>query len=282
MSRTEINLPYPETSDRHLKISVGACHLIIRPGESAAWVSGSYIDPVGILPLKIENEGGETRLMQALNPIEISGGFEGLTTLELELGKARLYWLTIESGASEADIDLGGLPLSRLSIRHAAGRHTVNFSTPNQQALVLFSLTVGAGVAEVQNLANANLLEMVIEGGAATYRLAWGSELKRPANVRIATGISLVEISIPESVAAQLTTDSFLGNLELGEGVIQKEGTYWTQSALDGGEPRLSIRASQTVGTLRLNFAQPAPTPAELPVQETQVETASAVDPVEI
>ena len=95
-------------------------------------------------------------------------------------------------------------------------------------------------------------------------------------------GISLVEISIPESVAAQLTTDSFLGNLELGEGVIQKEGTYWTQSALDGGEPRLSIRASQTVGTLRLNFAQPAPTPAELPVQETQVETASAVDPVEI
>ncbi len=129
MTKTEIDLPFPETSDRHLKISVGACHLVIRPGESPSWVCGTYTDPVGILPLKINHEGGETRLTQELAPVEISGGFQGLTTLELELGQARPYWLTLESGASEVEIDLGGLPISRLNVRGAAGHHIVNFST---------------------------------------------------------------------------------------------------------------------------------------------------------
>ncbi len=282
MTRTEIDLPYPEASDRHLKISVGACHLIIHPGDSSSWVTGTYIDPVGILPLKIDRDGGETRLAQELNPIEISGGFQGRTTLELELGKAKPYWLTIESGASEADVDLGGLPISRLTIREAAGRHRIDFSTPNAMPLILLSVTVGAGVVELQNLSNANLVELLIEGGASSYRLDWGETLQRPVNVRIATGISLVEMSIPRSVPAQITADTRIMNMELGPGVTQKDGAYWTQLALDGTPPLLTVRANMAFGTLRLNLEGSPVNQDEPAEEEKRQEPDSPLERLEI
>ncbi len=282
MTRTAIDLPYPETSDRHLKISVGACHLIIRPGESSSWVSGAYIDPVGILPLKINREGGETRLTQELNPVEISGGFQGRATLELELGQARPYWLTVESGASEVEIDLGGLPVSRLNIRGAAGNYIINFSTPNPQALILLSVTFGVGVVEFNNLSNANLVEMLVEGAAATYRLDWGTNLIRPARVRIATGISLIEMTFPSTVPALITADTRIGNTEVDEGVIEKDGGYWTQAALDGGEPRLTVRANLAFGTLRLNSRKSAQEQLPPVADEPPGEPPSPFDRVEI
>ncbi|MGB8647873.1 MAG: hypothetical protein WCF84_21745 [Anaerolineae bacterium] len=252
MTTTEFEIPFPESSDRHLKISVGACHLIIHPGEDAPWVKGSYIDPAGILPIKVNTVGGETRLTQELSPIELSGGFQGLTTLDLALGKGRPYWLTIESGASEVQIDLGGLPISRLYVREGASRYALTFSAPNPQPLVLFSLSVGAGVVEVRNLANANLVEMVMEGGAATYRLDFGEQLQREALVRIATGMALVEIALPEAIAAKIATDKTIGNVQAAESLVNLEGSYWTPAAINGKTPLLDMRVNLSIGTLRL------------------------------
>src|SRR5512142_3229130 len=106
MTTTAVQIPFPEISARHLKINVGACRLVIRPGDGPDWVCGSYIDPVGVLPLRIECESGEVRISQEFNPIEISGGFQGLATLDLQLGKNKPYWLAIKGGVGEGDLDL--------------------------------------------------------------------------------------------------------------------------------------------------------------------------------
>src|SRR5438477_4489988 len=53
---TNINIPYPETTDRHLWLAVGACRLRVTPGEGETWVAGTYDDPSQALPLQISQE----------------------------------------------------------------------------------------------------------------------------------------------------------------------------------------------------------------------------------
>ncbi len=269
MTTTEFDIPFPEPSDRHLRISVGACHLAIHPGEDEPWAKISYRDPAGILPLKIETEGGETRISQELSPVQLSGGFQGLTTLDLALGKNHPYWLTVESGASEVQLELGGLPISRLYVRGGASRYAINFSIPNSQPLCLFLLSVGAGAVDVRNLANANLVEMVIEGGAATYRLDLGESLQREAKVKIGTGMAIVEIAVPETIAAKIATDTTIGNIQAADGLHLREGSYWTQAALQGKTPELNMRVNLAIGTLRLIVGAAPVEFSQTPEEET-------------
>ena len=56
---------------------------------------------------------------------------------ELELGRQRPFALTIETGASEFDLDLGGIPLSRLMVRQGAGKFELGFLAPNPEHMQL-------------------------------------------------------------------------------------------------------------------------------------------------
>ncbi len=77
----------------------------------------------------------------------------------------------VETGASEFDHDLGGAPLSRLMVRQGAGKLELGFSVPNPEPMQLLEVSSGAAGIELANLANANLSEMRLSGGAASYAL---------------------------------------------------------------------------------------------------------------
>lgn len=168
---TEINIPYPEEGEAHLRLNVGACRLKVRPGGGEALVSGTYEDPTGTLPLNIIQDGSTVRITQGRSVVDWFGVFSGVPRFDLALGTARPYILTFEGGASENVLDLGGLPLSRLVIKHGAGKLDIDFSAPNPHEMSLLELGSGAGGMEIRNLANANFAEMRVDGGAASYQV---------------------------------------------------------------------------------------------------------------
>jgi len=247
---TEINIPYPEAADLHLKVSVGACRLKVTPGEGEAWVTGTYRHPSGVLPSRIVKDGGTVRITQQRNVADIGGLFSGTPRYELALGKARPYTLTLEVGASEGSFDLGSLPINHLVIRQGAGKVDFDFSAPNPQAMSLLDIDAGAVGLEMKNLANANFAEMRVNGGAAAYKFDFGGALQREARVRITTGVSSVEIRVPASTAVKITSQFVLGGLDIGDGFTKKEGAFWTEAALAGRTPVLSIHAHISVGSL--------------------------------
>ena len=250
---TNINAPFPDVGSPHLKIKVGACRLMVTPGDGAAWVVGTYHDPTGALPARIEPEGGNVTITQEVRPAEwwsLLGG--NPPRFDLALGKAKAYMLTFEVGASESSVDLGGLPITRLLIKQGAGKADFDFSAPNPQPMSLLDLDAGAVGLDMKNLANANFAEMSVDGGAAAYQFDFGGALLREAHVRITTGMSSVEIRVPASSAARIATESFLGGLDVGDGFTKQEGVFWTQAALAGGTPVLAIQASITMGGLQL------------------------------
>ncbi len=247
-----ILVPFPEAGERHLRITVGACRLSIKPTEDKNWITGTSSDPTGLLPVKITNDGPVTKLTQEYNSAAGFGSIVGIPHLELGLGKSKPYALTIESGANESNLDLGGLPLNRLTIRQGAGKYAIDFSARNPEVMNTLSIIAGACNLEMFNLSNANLAEMTIEGGAAAYKFDFSGNLQRDGRVRISTALSSVEIAVPASTAAQIVTESVIGSLDIGDGFTKKSGAFCTEAAVRGKRPVLTIHATNTFGSLRL------------------------------
>jgi hypothetical protein len=245
---TQINIPYPEATSLDLRISVGACRLRITPGGGEEWVAGTYTTPTGALPVKIERQGGTVRITQEYKAAGILGAFGTPPAFDLALGDAKPYALTLEVGATDSDFDLGGIPLTRLSVKQGAGKVAFDFSAPNPQPMSLLDLDAGAVGLEIKNLAHANFAEMRVDGGAASYEFDFGGTLRRDAHVNIRAGMSSVEINVPASIAAKIGTESIIAGLSVGDGFTKKEGAFWTEAALAGATPVLTINASVSLG----------------------------------
>lgn len=253
---SKINVAYPEGGSPFLRVSVGACRLRASAGEGDLWVSGTYHDPTHGLPAEIIQEGDSVRITQRQRWSEILGGWlGGVPEFDLALGTSRPYRMLLESGASEIDLDLGGVPLNGLDVKHGAGKIEIDFSEPNPQEMSLLGLGTGAGSVAVKNIANANMAEMALEGGAASYTLDFGGKLQRSGHVRISTGVSSLTVFIPETTAARLYSDSVMGAFNADESFLRKGGSYLTTAAHEGVEPMLTIHLSMALGSLTLRTA---------------------------
>ena len=260
-----ISVAYPPSGRRHLILAVEACCLNIVTGEGAAWAEGIYTDTSGVSSLRIVEEGGTTRV--SIERRSIPADYHGLPelftsnrTLTLALGKALPFDLTIESGAGEYHLDLGGLPISSLGIVHGAGKLALDFPRPNPQEMYLFSLRTGAGEVEMRNLANANFDEMRVEGGAASFKLDFCGDLHRNATVALRASMASVDISIPASTAAKVTADTMFSSIGIGDGFTRLGGAFWTGCALSNARSDrvslLTIDARLSLGTLKLRTIQ--------------------------
>jgi hypothetical protein len=253
VERTDIAIPYAQAADQHLHIRVGACKLTVRPGGTL-WVTGSYVDPTSSMPCRIVQDGATARITQDPHLGALTSWPRGTPSFDLSLGSAQPYALTIETGASETDIDLGGLPLSRISMKIGAGRHAVRFLEPNPQLMELLDVDAGAGAIELQGLANANFAEMTLDGGAATFKCDFGGALRRDGKVRLSAGMTSVDLSVPATTAARIFAETTLGYLQTADGFTTREGGYWTSAALEATGPVLTVRASIAMGMLHLHL----------------------------
>lgn len=255
---TSINVPYPDTRDLEIKISEGACRLNITPGDGEAWITGTYTDPSGMRSLSVETSGGTTRIAEDLRGSRMwdwlrSGyRFDTVPHLDLAFGKARPFKLNIEIGASENRLDLGGLPIIRLSFKHGAGKTTIDFSAPNPQVMTLMNVGAGAGSTELSQLANAHFAELTVEGGMAGFTLDFSGTLQQDAHAHISSGLATVEVTVPPTTAARIQAESPLGHIEVGEGFTTQDDTFWTPAAIEGRTPVLTIAANVALGTFTL------------------------------
>jgi hypothetical protein len=249
---TPIDIPFLPADNLELRLTVGACRLRIRPGDGPQWVAGTYDDPSNAVPLRIDLTDNSARISQTFDWPNSWGSFRQPPTFDLFLGKGRPYMLTIEGGASEAELDLGGLPLRRLTVKYGAGKQEIEFSAPNPEPMDQLTVACGAASLEMEGLANASFAEMTLEGGAAGYELDFGGVLRRDALVRINAAVSAVEISVPASTAVKMSGEAIMGGIDTGDGFMKREGAWWNEAALAGKTPCLTIHARMTMGGVRL------------------------------
>lgn len=254
MPDTPIDVDYPAAEDLRLRIALGACRLKAKPGEGEAWITGVCHDPTGKRAPTIAEEKGTVRITESETSLErIPAVFGGIPSYELAMGKGRPFALSVETGASEFEVDLGGVPVSGLTVRQGAGKFELGFSAPNPHQMELLEVSSGAASIELEDLANANFSEMRLSGGAAGYELDFGGTLARDAEVKVEAGLSGVEIEIPASTAARIVAETTLGSVDVGDGFTKREGAFLTDGALSGNDaPLLTIRAGVRLGSVQL------------------------------
>jgi hypothetical protein len=246
-----IHASYPESAARYLHITMGPCTLKMSAGAGDSLVSGTYLDPSGGLPCKVETDGTGVRIRQLFDVARLPKMRQS-PEMNLQLGTAKSYALIIEGGANEIRGDLGGLPLNRLEVRHGAGEVRLDFSSPTLQEMSKLTISSGAADIVARNLANANAAGIAIDGGAAAFHLDFGGKLARDTPVKITTGMAGVDLTVPTGTAAKVKPHTTLGGVDVDSGWESHDGGYWNKSAVAGSTPVFSIDANISLSGLQL------------------------------
>lgn len=186
-------------------------------------------------------------------PLRIGGGKEE-GSLELALAPAQPIDLELDLGATEANLDLTGLPISRLEIGSGASELTLSFETPNP--IAMRELTIDAGVARVIGLriGNANAERMRVTGTVGSVDLDMRGSWSGTRVVQVAVTFGAATLRIPRSVGVRVKHSRVLGTFDAAG--FTEIGDEFVSQSWEGAEQRLLIDARTTFGTLEVRWIE--------------------------
>jgi hypothetical protein len=240
-----ITIADPQSDETHLTISFGARKLTLSPAPGGKdLVDGTAVYNVQDLKPTIQKSGSRIEITQ--------GNFKSLPPLgdmknewDLKLSDTPLD-LTVEAGAYEGNLELGGLALKSLTVQDGASHVDLSFLEPNQTEMSMLRYETGASDVKLRGLANANFSTLTFSGGAGNYTLDFSGELQRSAVVTIEAGLGNLSLIIPEEVDAVVTVEGTAANINAGSGWSQN-GQNYTQN---GSGPTLTILVKMAAGNL--------------------------------
>jgi hypothetical protein len=251
-TETPIRAPFVDEGPLVLRLELGACRLRVAPGGSEPWVEGTYSDPTDDLPPRLDVDRGRVTLRQDRSFGGTVGLLRGTPTCELRLGTARPFRLELDTGASEVDLDLSGVPLDGLQVRAGAGKVILRVFRPNPVEMEEVSVRMGAGAIEASGLGNLAAARLRAETGAAGVALDLRGELRRHLDARVSAGMSGVRLTVPDDRPVRITSETTLGSTDLGDGFLTRDGA--THTAVDGA-PIIDLHATVALGGLQLRTA---------------------------
>ena len=233
-----------------LELDLGAGELILRPGQGDTLLAGTATYNIAGLEPQVAING--TRVTVNQGDLQLEGipdlrRGEVINRWDFELGGQPID-LNINAGAYKADLELGGISLTGLAISDGAALVQLTFSAPNPASMDTLRYVTGASDVRMQGLANANFSQMRFEGGAGSFDLEFGGDLRQDAEIRIEAGLSSVRILVPAGVPARAEVQG-----ELSEVVADSGWSGAGSSYVHPGEgPALTFIINSSLGSIRL------------------------------
>ena len=246
----EINVTAPVTDTADLTLTFGAGELDVQSGSEDALVSGTATYNVPEFKPKIKVDSQKVRLETGnldIHGIPTFKNSDIINKWDLKLSDQPME-LTINAGAYQGDIDLGGLALKSLEVNDGAAETVLKFSEPNKTEMETLRYITGASNVKLSGLANANFTSMIFRSGAGNYTLDFSGVLQRDAVVTVESGFSQLIIIVPEGTSAKVLFKGGLTNMELS-GSWKKSGDAYV---LGSGSPLITISMDMGAGNLSL------------------------------
>jgi hypothetical protein len=185
---------------------------------------------------------------QVKNSISLPGqGNTIVNDWSLKLGSSPMA-LTIEAGAYQGTLALGGLPLRSLTIHDGAGDSSVSFDTPNPEKMDTLTYQTGASKVSLQSLANANAQTIHFTGGAGNYELDFSGKLERDVTVEVQVGVASLRLVTPVGTATVVNISGGLNDVKT-TGTWAHSGDSYSQT---GTGKTITINVDIGVGSLEL------------------------------
>ncbi len=247
-----VDLPYPEAEPARLRLDCPFGRLNIEPGAGESIVSGKIVYNVEELKPAYSRQGRTVRIRQGFRVLiptaEITNEWAFL------LGTARPYSLGVSSGAAEADLTLGGLPLLGVTVESGAGDLKLDFDAPNPARMAEARFRAGAGRTQLRGLLNANAEYIKIEGGVGQIIAEFtGDGLIGGGRAKVSAGVGELVIVVDEDAPIRVTASMGLGEVRADTDLVRRAGGYETAAYAEATE-RFDIDVSGGVGAVKIEI----------------------------
>lgn len=163
--------------------------------------------------------------------------------------------LTFELGMTEANLDLTGLKVERLSVENGMAKTVLAFDERNP--MVMEDLNVEAGMTKFigRKLGNARFEHFSFEGGAGSFDLDFtGGPLPPGAEAEIEVGVSSLMVRLPENAPVILyAPESWLARVEVPNGFIKRGKGLWHSQQVEREENAFIVRIEAGMGKVAVN-----------------------------
>ncbi|MCB2230824.1 hypothetical protein KQH82_08935 [bacterium] len=239
----------------YIECEFGAGELLIRPAsiDEAAILNVTYEpDKVAYdVSYHVRDGVGELYLESDLRK---RGNVDNIeNSWELTLTDKLPTELHFEIGACDAEIDLGGVPLTELKMDIGAASGLVEFSKPNPERLREISIDVGASSIEFNKLGNANFEYLSVDCGAASLDVDFRGELHGESVADFDIGMGSADIVVPEGYAVRIETDDsgWFSSVDFDDLDVRKVSSgIWETAGFEDARDRLTIRLDVGMGSV--------------------------------
>lgn len=177
---------------------------------------------------------------------------ESSSTLELGLSRTVPTALSLEIGAAETDLRLGGIPLTELSVETGASETELTFDRPNPARMGRLEMEAGAASLRTRGLGNARFSELSVQGGVGDVRLDFTGEWTGDASATVEVGLGSLRLIFPEELGVRIRRESFLSSFDVPSEFRRTDAGYVTAN-WDSAEHRLTMDLSAALGSIRVS-----------------------------
>ncbi len=174
----------------------------------------------------------------------------GAGKMELALSRDVAMDLNMDFGAVRADIDLGGIRLTRLDINTGASQTLIDISEPNSETMSRARMDAGAAELTVRNLGNLNAEVIEVDAGVGDIDLGFTGEWQQNARVSVNLGLGALVLRFPRGLGVRLVQDSFLTTLD-SQGLVKRGNAYYSLD-YDDAEYQIDVDIDAAFGSIRV------------------------------
>ncbi|HKJ93555.1 MAG TPA: LiaF domain-containing protein [Longimicrobiales bacterium] len=179
--------------------------------------------------------------------------------MDLQLSRDVPLDLTLEFGAVEADMELGGLHIQNVSIHTGASETEVRFSQPNADQCDRAEFALGAAAFRVYGLGNLNCRDMKVDAGVGDVTLDFTGQWRNDLSARLNVALGSATLVLPRDIGVRVNKDTFLASFDSDR--FTKRGGQFYSDNWDTAQRRLTLDLSGAFGSINVRWVDDSTTP---------------------
>ncbi len=172
----------------------------------------------------------------------------------ISLGTRADLDLDIELGAAEANLELGGIRVSRLRLQTGASKAVVRFSEANPIRCSQAELSAGAAELLVVGLGYARCGEVDFTGGVGKVTLDFGGRWSGPMTLDANMAMGELVLRVPRQAGVKLELDKFLASFAPAGLVRSADGKTWMSAGFTDASQQLVVDVETAFGGVTVEW----------------------------
>lgn len=195
-------------------------------------------------------EFADSRLRVGVSGSEVRGRSIRGSELDLLVTRQLPVDLTLQFGAAEANLDLGGVRVRSLELQTGASRTTLTVSEPNPDVCQSATVEVGAARFQASGLGNLNAQQLTVRGGVGEVILDFSGEWRSNMTAQVEMGLGSLTLQVPRGLGVQVNRGGALTSFNAQE-LVRRGNSYYSEN-FDNAAHRLTVNLEAALGRIRV------------------------------